>query len=497
MERKMMWLLKYLAFHHSAKPQARLVMKNLRVMIVIFVVLAVGFAKGDQGLSPLDKSVAEKISFRGDVWPIVKRHCWGCHSGADPKGGLNMDTVADMLEGGESGPLFDVGKPDESLLVETIIGDEPDMPQKQPPLSTAKIDTLRGWVLAGAKDDSMAADKQLIIRIPQTYDFAPAVTSVAMSSDGKLVAAACRSEVVLIDADGEAAPRRLATESGLVTHVEFSSDGKLLAATGGSPARYGKVQFFDPVDGKLISSRDVGHDTLFRGNFAPDNQAIALGGADGAVHVVPVDLKTEVRHFDLHSDWVFDVAYTPDGKMLVSGGRDKATKVCSVETGKLLRSVDSSAELISSVASDGQFAISAGRARIPISYEYKIALSGIEVSGAGNGARPISKRAQYAKNLETQPGIVLDIATSGDRKSIALAGAYGDVRVYNVANRQRTALVSGVPQPIYSVALNQDGTQLTLGSKSGHVQIYQLPDGKLLKSLVPVPVAESKQVASQ
>jgi hypothetical protein len=448
-------------------------------------------------LPAIDKTAAAKISFRGDVWPIVKRHCWGCHSGADPKGGLNMGSVAEMLKGGDSGPLFALGKPDESLLIKMTTGDEPEMPAKQPPLSMAKINTLRGWVSAGAKDDSTPADKTLEIRIPETYRFAPAVTSVAISPDGKLIAAACRSEVVLLDAEGDAKPRRLATESDLVTHVEFSSDGKLLAATGGSPARYGKVQFFNPANGQLISSRSVGHDTLFRGNFSPDNKAIALGGPDGCVYVVPVDLKAEVRRFELHSDWVLDVAYTPDGKMIVSGGRDKATKVCSVETGKLLRSVDGSTDIINAVAADQNFAISAGRARLPVSFEFKIALSGVQVSGAGNGAKPITRRAQYAKNMEGQPGIVLDIATSGDRKTIAIAGAYGDVRIYNIANRKRTGLISAAPAPVYCVALNKDATRLVLGSKSGQVQIYQLPDGKLLKSLVPVPVADAKKVAGK
>lgn len=456
------------------------------------------FANAAEDLSPLDKVTAEKISFRKDVSPVVKRHCWGCHSGADPKGGLSMDTVRDMLKGGDGGPLFESGKPDESLLVEMITGDDPEMPQKQPPLSTAKVDILRGWILAGAKDDSLPGDGQIAVSIPATYKYAPAVNSVSLSADGKLLAAACRSEVVLIDLAGDKPPRRLPTESDLLSHVEFSPDGTLLAAAGGSPARYGEVRFFNPADGKLISSRRIGHDTLFRGNFAPDSKTLALGGADGAIHVVPVDSEAEVRRFELHSDWILDVAFTPDGKMLISGGRDKATKVSSVETGKLLRSVDRSTELISSVGSDGRFAVSAGRGRTLIGYELKIALFGIEVTGAGNGARPVSKRNQYVKNFETQPGEVYDIASSGDRKFIAIAGSYGNVRVYKTDDRQRIALINNVPSPIYCVALDGDGTRLALGSKRGQVQVYELPDVKLIKSLVPVPVEMSpEQVASE
>lgn len=461
-------------------------LRTLSVATLLIAIVSIGSA---DDLPKLDKAAAEKISYRGDVWPILKRHCWGCHSGGDAKGGLSVDTVADLLKGGDSGVPFEVGRPDESLLLEMIVGDEPEMPPKQAPLSTAKIHILRQWIFAGAKDDSTPGDVKRAVHIPKSYRFAPAVTSVAFSPDGKTVAAACRSEVVLIDPAGERPPKRLATESDLLSHVEFSSDGALLAAVGGSPAHYGEARFFNPGDGSVISSRRVSHDTLFRGAFAPDNKAIAVGGADGAAHVIPVDPKTETRSFDLHSDWVMDVAYTPDGKMLITGGRDKTTKVCSVETGELLRSVDDSAEMISSVAADSQFAIGAGKARIPISYELKIALSGVEVSGAGNGARPVSKRNQYAKNLEAQPGEIFDMATSGDRKLVAIAGAYGDVRVYNIADRKRTALIGNVPAPIYSVALNSDGTRLAIGSKSGEVQIYELPSGKQLKSLVPVPLA--------
>jgi WD40 repeat protein len=384
--------------------------------------------------------------------------------------------------------LFEAGKPDESLLVTMIVGDAPEMPQKQPPLAPAKIHALRQWVLAGAKDDSAGATEHLAVRIPQTYEFAPAVTSVALSPDGLLVAAACRSEVALFAVEGDAPPRRLPTDCDLITHVEFSPDGKLLAAVGGSPARFGEVLFFNPADGALVASRQVGHDTLFRGGFAPDGSAIAAGGADGAIYVVPVDPQADVRSFDLHSDWVLDVAYSPDGKLLISGGRDKATKVSSVETGELLRSVDASAELVSSVAADGEFAVSAGKARTLTGYEFKTALAGIEVTGAGNGARPISRRDQYVKAFETQPGEVLDIAASGDRKRIAVAGAFGEVRVYGVADRQRVALVSGVAPPVYSVALNADGTRLAVGCRNGQVQVFSLPDGKPLKSLAPVPV---------
>lgn len=437
------------------------------------------------------------VSVKRDVWPIFRRHCRGCHSRTDPKGGLSMDSVADMLKGGDAGPSLVIGKTDESLLLDMITGDQPEMPKQQPALSAAKIEVIRKWILSGAKDDADPGDLTPKVRIPDTYKFAPAVTSVSISPDATRIAAACRSELVLIPVEGDAPPQRIPTECDQLTHVEFSPDGRKLVAVGGSPSSFGEVRFYEAASGVLMNSRRVGHDTLFRGSFSPDGTSVAVGGTDGAAHIVPLDSKADVRSFPLHSDWVFDVDWTPDGKMLVTGGRDKATKVCSVETGKLLRSVDMSTERVQAVSSSAMFAFASGHARTLAGYEFKIALSGIEVSGAGNGARPVTKRAQYFKGMEAQPGPVLTMATSQDRKLLAVAGAYREIRIYKTEDRARVALIPNLPATVCSVSLNIDGTRLVAGCRNGQVQIYDVPTGKLIRSLIPVPVAASEDVAAK
>lgn len=447
------------------------------------------------GLAQPKLALAEsEVSYRGEVWPILKRHCWSCHSGTDPQGGLKMDSVADMLKGGDSGPLYVAGKPADSRLLQVISGDKPSMPPKSPPLAALKVDILRRWIAGGAKDDSGGSPLGAVagpptVAIPATYRFPAAINSVALSGDGKRLAAAVRSELVLLEIDEPAAqPRRVPTDCDLLTHVEFSPDGALVAASGGLPGRHGEVRFLRYADGGLVAARRSGNDTLFRGNFSPDGKQIALGGADGAVHLIPVDPAAEIKRFELHTDWVMDVSFAPDGKTFVSGGRDKATKISDGATGLLLRAVDASPDIITSVATDGVFAVSAGRARTLIGYDYKIALSGVGVTGAGNGAQPITKRDQYTKPFEGQPAEVLDMAASGDRKLVAVAGAFGEVRVYRIADRQRVASIASVPAPIYSLALDQAGTRVAVGSKGGQVLVYELPAGKLLRTIVPVPV---------
>lgn len=432
---------------------------------------------------------AQDVSFQHDVWPIFKRHCIGCHSAQKTKGRLRMDDVAALLKGGKTGPLFVAGKPDDSFLIDQISGDAPEMPQNEAPLSRAKVKLLRDWIAQGAKIDGPPKSDVPPVVIPAIYASAPAVSSVTISPDGKTAAAACRSEVVLFNVDDEAAPRRLPTDFDLITHVEFSPDGQRLAVAGGSPQQFGGLILFTAADGKKESERHLGTDTFFKGNFAPDGQTIALGGATGAISLIPIDEKGAVKNLELHSDWVTAVAFTADGLQLVSGSRDKTIKISSVENLSLLRSVDQSTECINAVAADPLDAIAGGNAKALTGYDFKLALSGVAaVSGTGNGARPVNNLAQYVRPFEAQAGEIMALATSADRKLLAVATRAPELRLYDTTTRARKATLPKVPAPVFSVALNADGTRLILGTKSGLVQVWDVATAKLIKELTPVPV---------
>jgi mono/diheme cytochrome c family protein len=88
--------------------------------------------------------------FSERVAPILERHCVSCHSGGEPEGGLDLTTGPKALAGGESGVLLTAGKPDESVLLEYISGDKPQMPKDAPPLSADDVAAIRTWIAAGA-----------------------------------------------------------------------------------------------------------------------------------------------------------------------------------------------------------------------------------------------------------------------------------------------------------------------------------------------------------
>jgi hypothetical protein len=292
----------------------------------------------------------------------------------------------------------------------------------------------------------------------------------------------------MVDVDEGKVMKRIPTGMDLVNDVAFSPDGGLIAVSGGYPQQWGGVLFLDAASGAERGLRKVAADTLFRGEFSPDGSEVAFGGPGGVVHVIPVDSAKPVRAMEIHSDWVMDVAYTPDGKRLVSGSRDKTTKVSSVEEMALLRSVDESNEMIYAVATDGDTGVSGGSAKVLAGYDYKLALAGVEVTGSGNGATPVNKKAQYLRAFEGQTEAVMTLATSGNRKLLVVGTRASDIRVYRFADRGRLVVLPKAEAPVLGVAMDEAGSRVLSGSKSGKVQIWDVKEGKLLRTLDPVPV---------
>ena len=94
---------------------------------------------------------ADDSFFHSKVAPILQTRCLSCHNDNESKGELSLQTRAGMLKGGESGELIEIGKPGESLLIDYVSGDDPEMPQEDEPLTKSEIKVLRDWIKAGAK----------------------------------------------------------------------------------------------------------------------------------------------------------------------------------------------------------------------------------------------------------------------------------------------------------------------------------------------------------
>ena len=85
------------------------------------------------------------------VKPLLEARCFECHGpdAKEPKGGLRLDSLAMMLEGGDSGAAIEPGHPDKSVLIDAINYGDFEMPPKSR-LPAGEIAILTRWVEMGA-----------------------------------------------------------------------------------------------------------------------------------------------------------------------------------------------------------------------------------------------------------------------------------------------------------------------------------------------------------
>ncbi|MDB4754801.1 hypothetical protein OAF84_05935, partial [Akkermansiaceae bacterium] len=96
------------------------------------------------GLSSLAKG---EVDFVHEVMPVLRKHCTECHTGTKKKGGLSINTRAELLAGSEFGEVAISGKAKESLMIKLIHSKDDDewMPPKGPRLEAKEIEILERW----------------------------------------------------------------------------------------------------------------------------------------------------------------------------------------------------------------------------------------------------------------------------------------------------------------------------------------------------------------
>src|SRR5436190_7116230 len=91
--------------------------------------------------------------FETKVRPVFAAKCYACHSDKSGRaqGGLWLDSVQGIKQGGNSGPLIDTADPERSLLLRALRYQDKDL--KMPPgkaLPPETVAEIEVWVKAGA-----------------------------------------------------------------------------------------------------------------------------------------------------------------------------------------------------------------------------------------------------------------------------------------------------------------------------------------------------------
>src|SRR5262249_20542634 len=88
---------------------------TLRLVGFLSTLTGVLVAGGVQAAPPIVSDYFER-----NIRPLLSAHCWKCHGKEANKGGLRLDSAANLRKGGESGPVVVPGKPDESRLIQAV-----------------------------------------------------------------------------------------------------------------------------------------------------------------------------------------------------------------------------------------------------------------------------------------------------------------------------------------------------------------------------------------
>ena len=433
------------------------------------------------------KSPSE-ISYFRDIRPIIQRSCQGCHQPAMKYGGLDLTRFETFNSGGNKGPAFKPGAPQESLVLAYLKGErQPRMPFGSPPLGDDQIEFFRSWIASGALDDTPPEAREgSAVGQPAVYHLAPVITALAYSPDGSLLAVSGYREVLLHKADGSGMVARLAGLSDRIQSLKFSSDGKTLVAAGGTPARFGEVQLWDVGSRKLKHSVTLTNETVFGASLSPDGSRVAVGCADNTVRLVDVAAGREALKISNHENWVLGTAFGVDGKRLVSVGRDQAAKLTDASSGAFIENVNALRGELAAVARhpSRDLILIGGAERIPYLYMMDRPAS-----------MKIADDSTLVRKFEMQDGVIFALAFSPDGTQIAVAGASDEVPIYKTENGARMAACKG-HRGTYAVVFSPDGKHLATGGFDGKVRIYDVQSGKSEREFVPVPL-ESQLVSTR
>ena len=95
----------------------------------------------------------QQIDFVEHVQPILRKHCFECHSGEVEEGKLNLAVKSQAMKGGESGAVIVPGDSAASELLQLVSGEDPDRvmpPEGNDPLSKSDVEVLKRWIDHGA-----------------------------------------------------------------------------------------------------------------------------------------------------------------------------------------------------------------------------------------------------------------------------------------------------------------------------------------------------------
>jgi WD40 repeat protein len=179
------------------------------------------------------------------------------------------------------------------------------------------------------------------------------INDIAFSPDGSVLANGNNDGTLSLREGDTGKPIAVllkGTPADCVTRIAFSPDGKLLAAAAKTNLRVWNVAARAPAEPIKMPAE------VLAVAFAPDNKTVALGFADNTVRVLDLGEQKEKVVFRGHDQPVLAVAVAPNGKMIASASADQSVRLWDAEKEDEIDILDGHTARATSVAftSDGK-----------------------------------------------------------------------------------------------------------------------------------------------
>jgi RNA polymerase sigma factor (sigma-70 family) len=157
------------------------------------------------------------------------------------------------------------------------------------------------------------------------------INTLAVSPDGKALAAAGGKDIRLWDTETGRLVREWKTSQADVHEFLFSPDGKTLATRGYEPV----ICLWGPATGEKRHELKGHRGVVGAFAFSPDGKQLAsCSWEENVVRIWDVGTGREARQLKGHGKNVLAVAWSPDGKTVASTGNDMTMRFWDATTGK-------------------------------------------------------------------------------------------------------------------------------------------------------------------
>ncbi|QDU93691.1 WD40 repeat domain-containing protein [Lignipirellula cremea] len=319
-------------------------------------------------------------------------------------------------------------------------------------------------------------------------------TAVAISADGKLLAAGAADKSIRLFAGAPLAPTKvLAGAADAIRSLALNEDASLLAAADAA----GVIRFWATVDGadNLALYGPAGPVNSIAFNTSGDR--LAAAGEDGMLRVWK--LPQPVVPLAGHALPVRVAVYSADGKILATAGDDKLVKLWNTADGAALRSLPAHTEAVTSVAwnaANTQLAAGDAAGEVRLSNPADAAAQGTllahqgavtQMAYAPTGEQLITagedglarwwKLPLVAPRAITGPTVAVSHTVLSTDGVTLFTGDGPVVRSFTAATGAAGKTYAGQVGPVAALAVDAAGAVLASGNDTGVIQLWNAADG--------------------